>query len=139
MESSHVAKVLLPDLNIEVRQIHICTTMRTSPLISLGFICDYRCIIKLEQYNITVQNNGKKILRGTSKKKTGMWEVPILTQQSKPTVNTILSQTSKPELEKYFHAAIFIPTKTVLLKEVKQGLIKTWPYLNEGLINKYLY
>ena len=49
-------------------------------------------------------------------------------------VNNILDQTTKAEFSKYFHADIFIPTKTRLLKLIKQGFLNTWPGLTEGLI-----
>ena len=40
-----------------------------------------------------------------------------------------MAQTSKPELEKYLHAALFIPTIASLFEEIKQGFLKTWPSL----------
>ena len=52
-----------------------------------------------------------------------MWEVPILTNQFKAqttaTVRNILSQTTKPELTNYYHAALFISSNTSLLKLIK--------------------
>ena len=98
----------------------------------LGEICDDGCTITLEQQNTAVQNNIQKKLRGTRNKQTGMWEVTLLTKQSKPTVNNILAQTTKPELAKYFHAAIFTPTKISLLKAIMKGLPNTWPVITEG-------
>ena len=53
-------------------------------------------------------------------------------------MKNILAQTTKPELAKYFDATIFIPTKTSLLEVIKQGLLKTWTELTEGLIKKHL-
>ena len=37
--------------------------MRTAPLISMGVLGDDECTIKLDQQDITVQNNGQKILK----------------------------------------------------------------------------
>ena len=65
-----------------------------------------------------------------------MWEVPLKIQQSKIVVNNILSQTIKPELAQYFHAALFRPTTTSLIKSTKLGYLKIWPGLIEGLINQ---
>ena len=51
-------------------------------------------------------------------------------------VNNILAQTSKPELAQYLHAALFISTKTSLLKAIKRGFLKTWTGLTEKLTKK---
>ena len=51
-------------------------------------------------------------------------------------VNNILAQTTKPELAQCFHAEIFSPMATGLLKAIKMGLLKTWTGLTEGFINK---
>ena len=65
-----------------------------------------------------------------------MWEVPLETQKSEYVKNNILSQTSKPELAQYPHAALFNPKKERLLKKTKQGFLKTWEGLTEKLINR---
>ena len=54
-------------------------------------------------------------------------------------MDNILAQINKPQLENQFHAAIFIPTKKILLKATNQVLLKTRPGLTEGLINKNVY
>ena len=38
-------------------------------------------------------------------------------------------KTSKRELAKYLHASLSSPTTESLLKEIKQGFLKTWPGL----------
>ena len=45
-----------------------------------------------------VQNKGQQILKVTSNKQTGTWEVILITQQSKPVVNHILVWKTTPEL-----------------------------------------
>ena len=67
-----------------------------------------------------------------------MWEVPLESQQSENLVNNIMSQTSKPELARYLHAALFISTAASILREIKQGFLKAWPGLTEKLIKKHL-
>ena len=86
----------------------------------------------------TVQKIGQKILKGTRNKPTGMWEVTLEQQQSKPVVNSILSQTTKPELAQYFHAALFIPPEIGTLNKIKKGFFKIWPGLTEGLTKKHI-
>ena len=48
-EPSHIATLQLPGLSKRARQIHIYLKMKTSPLISLGFLYDDRCIITLDK------------------------------------------------------------------------------------------
>ena len=71
-----------------------------------------------------------------------MWRVPPMTnqyrEQTTATDQNILAQITKQELANYYYAALFILTKTILLKAVKQGFINTWQGLTEVLIKKHL-
>ena len=67
-----------------------------------------------------------------------MWEVPLGPQHSENVVNKIMGKTSKPELAQYLHAEISGPDSASLLKEIKQGFLKTWPGLTEKVIKKHL-
>ena len=78
---------------------------------------------------MSTRNNGEEVIKWTRNKNTGMWEEPLGPQQSENMVNTILAQTSKPELSQYLHAALFTPTTAILLNAIKQGFLKTWPGL----------
>ena len=70
--------------------------MKTAPLISLGLLCDYGCTITLDKQDMSVQKNGQEIIKGTKRKQTGLWEVPLETQQLEAATNNILDQTTKP-------------------------------------------
>ena len=50
----------------------------------------------------------------------------------------MMHNTTKPEMAQYLHTEIFGPTTAGLLKEIKQGLLKTWPDLTEEIINKHV-
>ena len=67
-----------------------------------------------------------------------MLEVPLKTQQPSNVINKIIAQTSKLELAHYLHAALFISTTASLIKDIKQGLLKTWPGFTKKLIKKHL-
>ena len=112
--------------------------MKTAPLIPLVVLCDYGSTIKLYNKDMPVQTNGQEILKGTIKKQTGMWEVPLETQQPEFMANKIMDKTTKPELTQYLHAALFRPTSERLLKATKQGFLKSWPGLTENLIKNHL-
>ena len=83
MESLHVATLHLPGLSKKARQIHINPKIITAPLISLGVLCDDGYTIPLDQQETTAPKGGKIIIRDTSNKKTGMWEVSLETQKLK--------------------------------------------------------
>ena len=87
---------------------------------------------------MSVHKDGKDIIKGTRNKKTGIYEVPLETQQSEYVINKILDQKNKPELVKYLHAELLIPTTAHIFKSIKQVLLKTWPGLTEKLIKKHL-
>ena len=112
--------------------------MNTVPLTSLGVLCDDGCTITLDKQDMSVQNNGKEIIKCTRNKKTGMWEVPLVTQQPASVINNIILQTSKPELAQYLHTALFSPTVASIIKAIKKGLLKTWPGLTKKLIKRHL-
>ena len=138
IESSHVVTIQLPGISKQDSQIHIFPKMRIAPLMSLGVLCDYVCTIRQDKQEISVQNNRQIIIKVTRNKQTGMWGVPLKTQQSEILTNNIMVQTNKPELAQYLHAALFSPTTSILLKAIKQFFLKTWPGLVEALIKKHL-
>ena len=80
----------------------------------------------------------KKKNKVTRNKKTGILGVPLDTQQSESVINNIMAQTSKPELAHYLHAALFIPTKSSILKATKHVFLKTWPGHTKKLIKRHL-
>ena len=112
--------------------------MKTDPLISFRVLCDDGCTITLDKQDIPFHKNGQEIIKGTRSKKTLMWGVPLDTQQPAAVINKIMAQTSKPELSQYLHSALFIPTKAMLIKAIKQGFLKTWLGLTEKLITSHL-
>ena len=93
--------------------------MKIAPLISVGVLCDDGCTIKLDKQEMSVQKNRKEIIKVTRNKKSGMWEVPLETQQPAALINNIMAKTSKLELAQYLNAAMFSPTKASLVKSTK--------------------
>ena len=72
MELSHIAKINIPDLSKQARQIHIPPKMKTAPIISLGVLCDYGCTITLDKQDMSVLKNGQQIIKGARNKQTWM-------------------------------------------------------------------
>ena len=82
--------------------------------------------------------NLQVIIKGTRNKQTGMWEVPLETQQSEAVTRNILDQKTKPELAQFLNTALFSLTTASLRKAIKQGSLKNCPGLTEKLINNHL-
>ena len=74
---------------------------------------------------MSVQKSVHEIIKGTRIKKPVMWEDHLETQQPSAKINKIMTQTSKPELAHYLHAALFRPNISSLTKAIKQGFLKT--------------
>ena len=64
-----------------------------------------------------------------------MWEFPLETQQQVNVANTMLDQTTRPELSQYIHDTLFSLTAASLIKAIKLDFLKTWSVLTEQLIN----
>ena len=47
----------------------------------MGVLCDDGLTITLDNKEISVQKNVQEIIKGTRNKQTGMWGVPLETQQ----------------------------------------------------------
>ena len=116
MESLHIATLNLPGLNKQARQIHILPKIQTAPLISFGVLCDYGCSITIDKQEMAIKNNGKETIKGTRNRKTGIWEVPLGTQQSENVVNNILAQTSNQN-----YPSIYIHHFSAQLRQVSSG------------------
>ena len=98
MESSHISTLQIPGIMKQARQIHIFSIIKTATVISLGILCDYGCTITLYKQYTSVHINVQEIIKGTGNKQTIIWEVLLETQQSEAVKNSILDQTTKPEL-----------------------------------------
>ena len=72
MDYTHITILHLQGLIIQARHIHISPKMQTAPLISLGVQCDDGCTTTIDKQEISNQNNGKEITKGTINKKTVM-------------------------------------------------------------------
>ena len=80
LDLSCIATLQLSGPNKQARKIHIYQKTITAPLISLGFLCDDGCIIKLDKKEMSVKK-GQQIIKGSRNKYTEMWEVLLETKQ----------------------------------------------------------
>ena len=73
---------LQPDLPIAARNGHIIPGLAENSLLSAVVLCNARCEVTFNKYDVTVKYNGKTVFRGTKCTRTGLWLVPL---QSKAT------------------------------------------------------
>ena len=59
-------------------------------------------------------------------------------EQTTATAYNILAEATKLKLARYYHAALFVPTKINLLKDTNKYFLEKSPVLNESLTNKHL-
>jgi hypothetical protein len=52
--------------------------------------------------------------------------------------NSVYACNTQQKLIKYYHAALFSPTKTTLIKAAQRGYLQGWPGLTQAAINKRL-
>jgi hypothetical protein len=82
IQSSHTCNLLLTYLPSQARQAHILPGIVHNSLISVGQLCDSRCIVTLTHYQVTVTKNKKCVMQGSRDPKSRLWRVN-LNQKSK--------------------------------------------------------
>ena len=87
--------------------------MKARPLFSLGVLCDDGLTSTLDKQAVKVQKNTQKLLTGHRKNTQECGK--FLSQKIKKEQTTVIEhnitpQATIPELARYYHAALFIPT-----------------------------
>jgi hypothetical protein len=71
----------------------------------------------------------------------GLWRINLRKEDPHTpisTANNVYELCNTGALVNYLHKKMFSPTKSVLIKAMKQGHLTTWPGLTEDEINKHL-
>ena len=125
MELSRTSTLQLPGLSRQARHIHFTQIFRTSPLISLGVLFDDRCTITLKsnKFHPKKSTTNNKSHQEQSNRNVGSSSGDTTTR--KFVENTMLAQTTKPELPQYIHATLFSLTTESLIKAIKLDFLKT--------------
>jgi hypothetical protein len=142
MESSHTAKLDIPELNAAASKAHVFPGMANHSLLSVGQLCDEGYIVTFKNASVTVCNSQKsQILSGPRDLDTGLWRINLKQDNQhipEPIANNVYKLRNTGTLVHYFHKALFSPTKSALLQAVKDGHLITWPGLTEDAIHKHL-
>jgi hypothetical protein len=142
MESCHTADLDIPKLNAAASKAHVFPGMAHHSLLSAGQLCDEGYIVTFKQDTVTICDSGKsQILSGPRDVNTGLWRIN-LKQANKhiPDImaNNVYELRNTGDLVHYLHKTLFSPTKSAMLKAVKDGHLITWPGLTKDAINKHL-
>ena len=95
---------------------------------------------------IVTQNNNKNVvLRGWRDTENRLWRVPITSPTPFTTtnnatstcqVNSIYDCQGEKQLIQFYHATLFSPVKTTLLKAIKKGYLRGWPGLTAQAVQR---
>jgi hypothetical protein len=132
----------IPELSAEAAVPHNFQSILHHSLLSVGNLCDGGYHVTFTIDDVTIFNKiGKEILKGNRNVYTGLWRINLRKEiQHNPitSANNVYELRNTGPLVNYLHKAMFSPTKSALLKAVKQGHLATWPGLTEDGINKHL-
>jgi hypothetical protein len=141
MESSHTSELDIPELNAAASKAHVLPGMANHSLLSVGHLCNEGYIVTFKNALVTVCNSQKfQIMSGPRDLNTGLWRINLRQdnqQIHQPVANNVYELRNTGALVHYLHKAMFSPTKSALLKAVKNGHLITWPGLREDAIHKH--
>ena len=110
-------------------------------LIDVGYFVTYG-------KNVILYHNEKVVCKGPREKLTGLWVLPLKPNMNIPTyqeensrshtVNNVYQMSSKEEVIKFLHQCLFCPTKSTLLKAIRNNQLATWIGLTAEAVEKYL-
>jgi hypothetical protein len=142
MESTHTASIDIPELIRDVSIASVFPGMAYHSLLSVGQLCNEGYSVTFKIDAITIYNPaGVQVLRGARDLNTGLWRINLQHehhQHSAGVANNVYELRNTGALVNYLHKAMFSPTKSALLQDVKRGHLITWPGLTEHAINTYL-
>jgi hypothetical protein len=135
MESTHTSALKIPELNKAASIAHILPGMANHSLLSVGQLCNKGYTVTFRNESVTICNLQElQILRGARDLDTGLWRINLCKEHIKPQLavaNNIYELRNTGSLVNYLHKAMFSPTKSAFLQEVKNGHFVTWPGLTK--------
>jgi hypothetical protein len=142
MDSSHTAELDIPELNDAASKAHVFPGMANHSLLSVGQLCDEGYIVTFKHASVTICNSQKsQILNSPRDLDIGLWRINLKQNNNhipEPIANNVYELRNTGALIHYLHKALFSPTKSALLKAVKDGHLITWPGLTEDAIHTHL-
>jgi hypothetical protein len=142
MESSHTADLDIPELNAAASEAHVFPVMANNYLLSVGQLCNEGFLVTFKHASVKICDSEKsQILNSPRDLDTGLWRINLKQDNNhipEPIANNVYELSNTGALVHYLHKAMFSPTKSALLRAVKDGHLITWPGLTEDAIHKHL-
>jgi hypothetical protein len=141
-DSTHTASLDIPELSETASVAHVFPAMANNSFLSVSKLCNEGYYVTFKIDGVTIFNSEEKaILKGLRDVGTGLWRINL--RKDTPPIpiaaaNKVYELRNIEAVVNYFHKALFSPTKSALIKAVKQGHLKTWPGLTEDAINMHL-
>jgi hypothetical protein len=125
MDSSHTAELDIPELNADVSKAHVFPGMANHSLLSVGQLWDEGYIATFQHASVTICNSQiSQILNGPRDLDTGLWRINFKQDNNHipdPIANNMYELRNICAFVHYLHKSLFSPTKSALLKAVKDG------------------
>ena len=128
--STHECEIDNPNLPKAARKAHIVPGLAHTSLVSVKMLIDAGCFVTYGK-NVIVYHNEKVVWKGPREKLTGLWVLPLKPNIKIPTyqeenarnhtVNNVYQMSSKEEVIKFLHQCSFCPTKSTLLKAIRNN------------------
>jgi hypothetical protein len=123
MESSHTAKLNIPELNTAASIVHVLPGMANHYLLSGGQLCNEGYIVNA---SVTICDPQEfQIVSGARDLDTGLWRINLRTynqQLQQSVANSVYELRNTVALVHYLHKALFIPTNLHCYRRSKTGI-----------------
>jgi acyl-CoA thioesterase len=129
--SDKTTTLAIPNVPERANEARVFNSLKSGNLLSIGQLCDNDCTATFQKEKVIIRNKKQEeILQGPRDDKTGLWtvEIPTKNEEKENKANGMIrDQKTKQDLAKFHHASLGYPTKSTLIKAIKQGHLKTFP------------
>ena len=150
MNSTHEFDIDWPLLPQRARGGHIIPSLSQHSLLSVVKLCESGCKVTFQHNFCVVHYKGKIMLYRQKCPITKLWLVPLHQQKqlrlinnnnhlsTTQQINNIQQTKNQEQLIQYLHQCLFSPTKSMLIKAVKNNQLLGFPGLTTQAIIKHL-
>jgi hypothetical protein len=142
MDSTHTASLDIPELRESASIAHVFPVMVNHSLLSVGKLCNEGYYVTFRIDAVTIYSAaGKSILKGSRDFNTKLLCINLRHEKPQHTIyvaNNVHELRNTGALVNYLNKSMCSPTKSALLRAVKNGHLIIWPGLTEQAINKHL-
>ena len=134
IQSTHQGRLPLPaPINMKA---HVLPDLSHS-LISIGRLCDAGCTATFDADKVVIHHQNQPVLTGP-RDPNGLWSLGTAPNYTKPQANFTVHDAVSRDIIKFFHLALFSPTKSTLLKAIQNNHFIGWPGLTERNVKRHL-